>query len=489
MLQNPPPALVALIAFCSAAIISWPASADPGPVSTANEPTRGSAQDGADATSTSSPESGFDEIELFYRVIEVVRQNYVDKDAVTYEKLIGSALQGMLAGLDPHSQFMQKPIFEQLKKSTGSTYDGVGITIALKTDVLTIVAVREDGPAARSGVLAGDQVLRINDIAADKIGLSEAIALLKGKPGKTLSLTLRRPANKELFEVEMVREIIQRDTVKGAKLLPKSVAGPYRIGYIRLLQFNSPTANQLAQQLDYLEGKGMEAFILDLRNNPGGLLGSAIDVCGEFVDPETLVLTTEGRPEVTDITPYYTAEEHQDTRHYPMAILVNHGSASGAEVVAGALQDLHRAIIVGTTTFGKGSVQSIMPMGRGTAIRLTTAKYYTPSKKTIHENGVTPNIVVSLTPSEEAQLARWRRLDELDEEEKLALKRFRDHQLIRAADALKGALVYQDLDKKHPPAARPPAAKAKPGPKAKLPAKGAGKAHGATPSGASESAP
>jgi len=317
----------------------------------------------------------------------------------------------------------------------------------------------QKGAAGNYFFLAGDQILRINDIAADKIGLSEAISLLKGKPGHSLKLTLRRPANKELIEVDMVREIIQRDTVKDARILEKSFTGPYKIGYIRLLQFSSPTAGQLAEQLDYLEDQGMQAFILDLRNNPGGLLNSAIDVCGHFVDTETLVLTTEGRPEVTDVTPYYTADEKERPRDYPIAILVNHASASGAEVVAGALQDLNRAIIVGTTTFGKGSVQSIMPMSAGTAIRLTTAKYYTPSRKTIHENGVTPNIIVSLTPAEERQLTRWRRRDELDEEAQKQLEKFSDRQLTRAVDALKGALVYRDLRKNRKPA--PPGKKRK----------------------------
>lgn len=392
-------------------------------------------------------DAGYEQIELFTRVLEMVRQNYVDKDKVAYEALIGNALEGLLAGLDPHSQFMPQQIFEQLKRSTGSTYDGVGITIALKKDVLTIVAIREDGPAARAGVLAGDQILRINNIAADKIGQAEAVDLLKGKPGQPLTLTLRRPANKELIEVEMIREVIQRDTVKDARLLPQNLAGPSKIGYVRLLQFSIPTATELSEQLDFLEDQGMQALILDLRNNPGGLLSSAIDVCSEFVEPNTLVLTTEGRPGNADVKTYFTERKGDRDRHYPIAILVNHASASGAEVVAGALQDLNRAIVVGSTTFGKGSVQSIMTVGSGTAIRLTTAKYYTPSKRTIHENGVVPNILVSLTPAEEEQLYElWRRGESDDEDEDGDdLKGFNDRQLGRAVDALKGALVYRDL--------------------------------------------
>ncbi len=412
-----------------------------------------------DAASQFEKESGYDQIELFTRVLEIVRQNYADSDMVGYDTLIADALEWMLAGLDPHSQFMQQPIFEQLKRSTDSTYDGVGITIAVKGDSLAIVAVREDGPAARAGVLPGDQILRIGDIATEKVGLTEAIFLLKGKPGKALALTLHRPATKELIEVEMIREVIQRDTVKDAHLLPKSIAGGHKIGYIRLLQFSTPTADELAEQLDYLEEQGIEAFVLDLRNNPGGLLHSAIDVCSEFLPPDTLVLTTEGRPEVADVTTFHTKARRETLRRYPLAILVNHASASGAEVVAGALQDLNRAIIVGSTTFGKGSVQSVMPVGEGSAIRLTTAKYYTPSKRTIHENGVIPNIVVSLTPNEEKRLLReWGEgLSSEDdsiakEEEEDDSKPFQDRQHARAVDALKGALVYSDRTGKAPQA-------------------------------------
>ncbi|MEM8955300.1 MAG: S41 family peptidase [Verrucomicrobiota bacterium] len=394
-------------------------------------------------------ESGFEQIELLTRVIELVRQNYVDEDKVTYEQLINSALEGMLEDLDPHSQFMHKPVFDQMKKNVGSTYDGVGITLAIKKDTITIVTVREDGPAARAGILPGDQILRINGIVADKIGIPEAFTMLRGKPGEPLTLTLRRPANKDVLEIEMVREVIERDSVKDARILAESHTGPSKIGYVRLLQFNSPTAFQLAEQLDYLEEQGIQALILDLRNNPGGLLSSAVDVCGEFIPANSLVVTTEGRPGITDVTPYYTSAKKDKQRDYPLAILINHASASGAEVVAGALQDLNRAIIVGETSFGKGSVQSILPMDAGSAMRLTTAKYFTPSKRIIHENGVTPNIIVGLTPGEEQQLSRWWRRSELDENDQEHLENFKDRQLTRAIDALKGALVYADLAKEN----------------------------------------
>ena len=224
----------------------------------------------------------------------MVRQNYVDSEKTTYDRLINSALMGMLADLDPHSQFMQPKVFEQLRRNTGSTYEGVGITIAIRNDTLMIVTVREDGPAARAGVLAGDQILKINNILTKDVGLSEAVNLLKGKPGESLKMTLRRPATKELIDVEMIREIIQQSTLHDIGLLDEKLTAPYKIGYARILQFGEPTAKELADALDELEEEDMEAFILDLRNNPGGLLNSAVDVCGEFVNGKTLVLTTEG---------------------------------------------------------------------------------------------------------------------------------------------------------------------------------------------------
>ncbi|MCB1234234.1 MAG: S41 family peptidase, partial [Verrucomicrobiae bacterium] len=328
-----------------------------------------------------------------------------------------------------------------------------------------------DGPAARAGVLPGDQIVKINNILTDEVGITEAVALLKGKPGEKLKLTLRRPATKELIEVEMMREIIKQSTLLDITLLDEKLTAPYSIGYARILQFSEPTADELADSLDDLEKQGMDAFVLDLRNNPGGLLNSAVDVIGEFVPAGSLVLTTEGKPGSGEVKPYRTeAKRKRRDRDYPVAILVNHSSASGSEVVAGALQDLKRAIIVGETTFGKGSVQSIMPLDEtdGKAIRLTTAKYYTPSHRTIHENGVIPNIVAALTPREEEQLMRWFQRESLPTQERQKLDSFQDIQLVRAVDAMKGALVYTRIqhggdDPAAPAAAKPPAPAQAPG--------------------------
>lgn len=400
-------------------------------------PRPAAAQDGA------GKDDGFKEMELFTEVLETIRQGYVDADKATYEKLINSALEGMLSALDPHSQFMQPKVFDQLKRHTDSTYEGIGVTISTRNDTLTIVTAREDGPAARAGVLPGDQILKINNMLTEDVGMAEAINLLRGKPGESITLTIRRPATQKLHEFEMKREIIKQSSVVDARILPPRLTAPYRMGYVRILQFSEPTADELADALDELEQEGMDAFVLDMRNNPGGLLGSAIDVCGEFVKPGTVVLTTEGKPGSGEIKVYRTtADRKRRPRDYPLAILLNHASASGSEVVAGALQDLKRCIVVGETSFGKGSVQSVIPIGEGKALRMTTAKYYTPSHRTIHENGVVPNIVAPLTPAQEQQLFQWFGRSTLDPEEQKRLENYTDPQLVRAVDAMKGALVY-----------------------------------------------
>ncbi len=398
-------------------------------------------------------DSGFKAMELFTEVLETIRQGYVDADKVTYEKLINSALEGMLADLDPHSQFMQPKVFDQLKRHTDSTYEGIGVTISTKSDVLTIVTAREDGPAARAGILPGDQILKINNRLTEELGMAEAVELLRGKPGESITLTVRRPATQKLHEFTMKREVIKQSSVEDIRLLDPRLTSPYRMGYARILQFSEPTAEELADALDKLEQEGMDAFILDMRNNPGGLLGSAIDVCGEFVKAGTVVLTTEGKPGSGEIKVYRTsAEKKRRERDYPLAVLVNHSSASGAEVVAGALQDLKRCIVVGETTFGKGSVQSIIPIREGKAIRMTTAKYYTPSHRTIHENGVVPNIVAPLTPAQEQQLGEWFSRSTLPPEERKKVESYTDFQLVRAVDAMKGALVYARTPAREQPA-------------------------------------
>ncbi|MFN7561019.1 MAG: S41 family peptidase [Prosthecobacter sp.] len=403
------------------------------------------------------PEDAYLQMEMLTRAMEMVRQNYVEESKVTYEELVEGALEGMLSRLDPHCEYMGKSLFEDMRREQSDTSEGIGITIALRQNLLTITTVRDDGPAAREGVLAGDQLVRINEVLTDSVGVAEAMQLLKGKAGDEVRLTVRRPGTKQFLEFKVKHETLSESSVHDDMLLAAKMAGEYKIGYVRVSQFNSPTARELAKTLDALEKQGMQALVLDLRNNPGGLVDSAVQICGEFLPEGTVVVTTEGRVASQNPPPYRTPPRGgKEPRKYPMAVLINHGSASASELTAGALQDLKRAIVVGTTSFGKGSVQTILPMKNGAAMRLTTAKYYTPSHRTIHENGVEPNIIAALTTEEEARIAKWRASHGTGEAAALELANLGDKQLERAVDALKGVLVFDAF------VARPLAPAAKP---------------------------
>lgn len=389
-------------------------------------------------------DSGYKNIEVFTRALQLIRQDYVDESKVSFHDLTYSALRGMLGRLDPHSQFMEPQDFKGMQDDTRSKFGGLGVNVTMTEGALTIVSPMEDTPGFKAGLLPGDQIVKINGNSTEKLELQDAITQLRGDPGEKVALTILRPSTREIKDYVLVREVIKVPSVKDAKLLEREVGGEFKIGYVRITQFNEPTAQDLSKRLDELETQGMQALILDLRYNPGGLLNSAVDVCGQFLPPRTMVASTEGRT-ASQKKPFYTADNAKQRPKYPIAILINNGSASGAEIVAGALKDLNRAILVGETTFGKGSVQSVMPLPDGSAVRLTTAKYYTPSKKVIHENGVTPNIRATLTIDQERQLLLQRRegvpREALD---KMEMAGFRDAQLERAADALKGVMIYAE---------------------------------------------
>ncbi|MDZ4287299.1 MAG: S41 family peptidase, partial [Prosthecobacter sp.] len=368
---------------------------------------------------------------------------------ITYEELVEGALEGMLRRLDPHCEYMGRSLFEDMRREQSDTSEGVGITVALREGTLSIITVRDDGPAGRAGVLAGDQMVRINEVLTDNVGVAEAIQLLQGKAGESLKLTVRRPGTRQFLEFTMVRETLSETSLHDAMLLAPKLASDYKIGYARISQFTQATARDLSTALDDLERQGVQAFVLDLRNNPGGLLDSAVAVVGEFLPESTVVVTTEGRSTAPNPPPYRTpGRDGKRPRRYPVAVLINHASASAAEITAGALQDLKRAIVVGTTSFGKGSVQSILPMKNGAAMRLTTAKYYTPSHRTIHEHGVEPNIVSVLTAEEELRIGRWRNNHGTGEAAAIELANLGDKQLERAVDALKGVLVFESFTAK-----------------------------------------
>jgi carboxyl-terminal processing protease len=386
-------------------------------------------------------DNGYSQISIFAKAVQLLRQDYVDGNKTSYHDLINAAMKGMLSSLDPHSQYMDPNDFRDMQDDTRSRFNGLGIEVSMKNGLPTVVTPMEDTPAARAGILSGDQILKINGTSTERMELQDAINLLRGAPGQKVTLTLLRPATKEIKEYNLERAEIKVQSVKGAKLLDPELTGSFRIGYIRLIQFNEPTAAELSKALDDLEKKGMQALILDLRNNPGGLLNSAVDVCGQFVPPNTKVVSTQGRA-ASQQRDYSTSGVAKERPNFPMAVLVNEGSASGAEIVSGALKDLNRAIVVGETTFGKGSVQNVMQLPDGSALRFTTAKYYTPGKKTIHGNGVTPNIRVPMSAEQERSLFAMRSEENLKPDDEKNLIKTKDSQMLRAIDALKGVMIY-----------------------------------------------
>lgn len=388
-------------------------------------------------------DAGYANIAVFARAMQLIRQDYVDEKKVTYEDLTHAALRGMLGNLDPHSQFMEVKDFKGMQDDTNSRFGGLGIVVAQRDGAIVIVTPMEDSPGFKAGLLPNDQIVKINGQSTEKMDQNEAIGMLRGDPGQKVTLTILRPATKEIKDFTIVRENIKVASVKDAKMLPSEMAGDFKVGYARITQFNVPTAEELGKKLDDLQAKGMQAFILDLRYNPGGLLNSAVDVCGQFLPPKTLVVSTEGRV-ASQSRPYRTADTVKPRPHFPLAILINGGSASGSEIVAGALKDLNRAILVGETTFGKGSVQSVIQLQDGSAMRLTTAKYYTPSHTVIHEHGVAPTIRATLSPEQERLLMMQRREETGVDTDRKELANFRDTQLERAVDALKGVMIYAE---------------------------------------------
>lgn len=267
-------------------------------------------------------EDAYRQMELLTRAMETIRQSYVDESQVTYEMLVEGALEGMLRKLDPHCEYMGHGLFEELKREQSDESEGVGISVALREGALTIISVREDGPAARAGVMAGDQMVRINEILTDSVGVAEAVQLLSGKAGESLKLTVRRPSTRQFLEFSMVRETLSETSVHDAMLFTPKLAGDFKIGYARISQFTQATARDLGRALDELEKQGMQAFVLDLRNNPGGLLDSAVAVCGEFLPEGTVVVTTEGRAAAQNPPPYRTPSRRSasaalsDVRHH-----------------------------------------------------------------------------------------------------------------------------------------------------------------------------
>jgi carboxyl-terminal processing protease len=396
-------------------------------------------------------ESAYSSIELFSYVMEKVRKDYVDGDKLSYDELVTGALKGMLNSLDPHSEFMELDKYKELQNDTQGAFGGLGIVISMKDTFVTVVAPMEDTPGFNAGIQTGDRIVRIGDRSTEQMSLQDAVKNLRGEPGTEVKLTIQRPSSGMVKEFTMKRAVINVDMVKdinGKKEFPLS---ENKVGYVRLVQFGEKTSEDLDAALNKLKKQGMQALVLDLRWNPGGLLEQAVDVCQKFLPRGELVVTTEGRNSAQNSTRRARGRGDQ-LDGMPIVVLVNLGSASASEIVAGCLQDLKRAIVLGERTFGKGSVQSIIPLQDGSALRLTTAKYYTPSHKVIHEQGITPDIVVPTTDLEERDILLKRTpggVESLESPDRERVRNARDPQLDRAMDLLKGINLFAQRSPDH----------------------------------------
>ncbi|PIY15807.1 MAG: peptidase S41, partial [Elusimicrobia bacterium CG_4_10_14_3_um_filter_49_12_50_7] len=322
----------------------------------------------------------YEELHLFNDVLSLIENNYVEEKATS--ELLDGAINGMIKKLDPFSQFMKPEAAELMKSETKGFFGGLGIKITIRDKWLTVITPIPGTPAFREGILPGDKIIKIDGESTEDIDVMGAVTKLRGKPGTKVTITIAR--DQETQDVTITREEIKIESVPKAKsrILDNGIA------YIQVTEFNEKTPADFAEFYNNFEKAGMKALILDLRNNPGGLLSSAVEVSKHFLDKDQLVVYTKGRRKNSDMKFYAESTLH---KKIPLVVLINHGSASGAEIVAGAVKDWGKGILLGEKSFGKGSVQSLINLSDGSELRLTTAKYYTPKGICIHEEGIEPD--------------------------------------------------------------------------------------------------
>jgi carboxyl-terminal processing protease len=327
----------------------------------------------------------YEELKTFSEVLNQVQKHYVDETKP--KDLIQGAIRGMLSTLDPHSAYMTPEMYKEMQVETKGEFGGVGIQIGVKDNRLAVIAPIEGTPAYRAGIKAGDFIVKVNDDSTKDLTLMDAVQKMRGPKGSKVTLTIQRDGTTDPMVFTLVRDTIKIESVK-SKVIEN-------LGYVRLTQFQEATGRDLSKAIKQFKEQKVQGAILDLRNNPGGLLTAAVDVSEQFLPSGKLIVYTKSREGKKD---EWVAKSKDQLEDLPVIILVNEGSASASEIVAGALQDWGRAVIVGTTSFGKGSVQTILTLGDGSGLRLTTAKYYTPKGRSIQSTGITPDIVVKLPP-------------------------------------------------------------------------------------------
>jgi carboxyl-terminal processing protease len=373
----------------------------------------------------------YEQLRLFTEVLSIVQNQYVDE--VPPKDIIYSAIKGTLRGLDPHSSFLDPESYKDMQVETSGSFGGLGIEITLKDDVLTVVSPIDGTPAYRAGLTTGDRIVKIDGLTTKDMQLSDAVKRMRGKPGTKVTISVVREGWTEAQDFDITREQIRVHSVRELDL-------GNGVAYIKLRQFQEQSPHDLEQAVNKAIKDGMKSLVLDLRNNPGGLLTAAVEVSEKFIEDGKLVVYTEGR--VRNQNMRFTAHAKKALTKVPMVVLVNQGSASASEIVAGALQDWGRAMVVGTQSFGKGSVQTIIPLSDGSGLRLTTAKYFTPKGRSIHGKGITPDIIVE-APKEPAP--KDRPLPSADPLEDLK----KDVQLQRALDVLKTMKVMGERRNDH----------------------------------------
>lgn len=389
----------------------------------------------------------YKDIELFASAVSFIRNDYVDE--VGSKDLIYGALKGMLMSLDSHSQFLDPKAYQEMKVETEGKFGGLGIEITLRDGILTVISPVDDSPAHKAGLKPNDMIVKIDGESTRNITIDEAVEKLRGESGTTVDLMILREDEKRLLDFNITRGIIEITSIKEPAILENG------IGYIRLVEFQENTPKDLMEAVQGLKAEGMDSLILDLRNNPGGLLDVSVEAVEVFLPKGEIVVSTKGRVELQNVV--YKANYKRPYLDFPLLVLVNGGSASASEIVAGAIKDNKRGIIVGTKTFGKGSVQTVLKLSDGSALRLTTAKYFTPNGQQIHGEGIVPDVIIPLLREpneEEGMLAAKKRekvfekiedkTEEKKEVEEVKTKKY-DNQLQRAVDLIKGIKAYELL--------------------------------------------
>lgn len=384
-------------------------------------------------------EEYYKQADLFVDALEIIRSDYVEEPAP--QQLIYGALKGMLATLDPYSQFLDPDSYNELKIDTEGQFGGLGIEITIKDDLLTVIAPIDDTPAHRAGLKPNDHIVKIDGDSTRGITLLEAVKKLRGKPNTTVKLTILREDERELIDVTVTRDLIKIESVKDVKVFEG------RIGYVRVSDFREKTPQDLEAALERLKQQEIAGLIIDLRNNPGGLLDVAVSVADLFLERNQLVVTTKGRLKAQNLEFYSRRNGALDG--VPLVVMINEGSASASEILAGAIQDHRRGIILGVKSHGKASVQTIFPLRDGSALRLTTSKYFTPNGRMIHEQGILPDVEVPFEPPPEREESGKQKTKEIfetvehPEQGEAPAAPVLDSQLARAVDLLKGIRVYQ----------------------------------------------